>query len=244
MTITSGPTVAVHHSESWEWLIQQPDESVDLVYIDPPFMTQRDHGSFDDRWRDRYQFVQFLVGRIVELRRMLKPTGNLILHLDYRTAHHVRCEVDRIFLRDPNNEIIWSYRSGGAGKRTLAKKHDTLLWWSKTDNYTFNIVREPYATPGVEDRKGFHPDGRMLTDNWDINFISTTSKERTGYPTQKPIALLRRVVEVFSNPDDTVLDCFCGSGTTGQAALELERNVILVDESEEAIQVTRKRLGQ
>ena len=170
----------------------------------------------------------------------------MLVHVDWRASHYIKLSMDRMEqfgYGNFKNEIVWKYNSGGASKRHLSRKHDTILWYVKGDgDYTFNILREPYATPDTEGRPGFHPDGRMLTDVWDIPFLSTTSGERTGYPTQKPLKLLERVVEVFSNPGDTVLDGFCGSGTTGLAAKRLGRNSILVDAGGEAVKVSKKRI--
>jgi site-specific DNA-methyltransferase (adenine-specific) len=140
------------------------------------------------------------------------------------------------------NEIVWAYRSGGASKRHLSRKHDTLLWYAKGDGYTFNPQRVPYA-PGTDvSRPGFHPDGKLMTDVWDISFISTSSHERTGWPTQKPVTLLSRVVELFSNRGDVVLDPFCGSGTTGVAAKRLGRGSVLLDVNPDATALAGERV--
>lgn len=221
-----------------------PDESIDLIYLDPPFLTQRDLADFDDYWRDIDSYTEFIKRQLTVWHGKLKPTGNLILHLDWHASHYAKVEGDEVFgYENFRNEIVWSYNSGGASKRHLARKHDVLLWWSKSDGYTFNVLREPYATSNVGGRAGFHPEGRMLTDVWRIPFISTTSKERTGYATQKPVKLLERVVEVFSNPGDVVLDPFCGSGTTGAACATLGRNAILMDSNARAVELTQGRLG-
>ncbi|MGW8178999.1 MAG: DNA-methyltransferase [bacterium] len=220
-------------------------DKVDLIYIDPPFNSNNDFGHYDDRWPSMADYLSFLLPRITRGVCYLRDGGNLLIHVDWRASHYVKIAVDRIMgYENFHNEIVWRYNSGGASKKHLSRKHDVILWWSKGDGYTFNVLREPYATPDVQGRAGFHPEGRMLTDVWDIPFISTTSKERTGYPTQKPLNLLRRVVEVFSNPGDLVLDGFCGSGTTGVAAKLQDRDCILVDESPEAVRIAKERLAK
>lgn len=236
--------IEVVNSNAIDWLKARHDKSCDLVYLDPPFHTQRDHEDFDDRWESRDEYLAFIRSHMVHAYRILKDTGSLVLHLDWHMAPYARIIGDEIFgLGNLQNEIIWSYSSGGASKSRLARKHDTLNWWTKSDKYTFNVKREPYATPNVDGRKGFHPDGRMLTDVWNISIISTTGSERTGYATQKPLALMTRIVELFTNPGDTVVDFFAGSGTTGVAAEALGRNAILVDKNPLAVKVAKDRLA-
>lgn len=230
-----------------EFVSDNPDKlgKVDLVYIDPPFHTNRDFGQYDDRWESLEKYLGFSMENISACVNLLKDGGNFLIHLDWRASHYVKVATDEIIGHDNfHNEIVWQYNSGGASKRHLSRKHDVILWWSKGDGYTFNVLREPYATPNVEGRAGFHPEGRMLTDVWRIPFISTTSPERTGYPTQKPVQLLERVIRVFSDPGDLVFDGFCGSGTTGVAAKLLGRDSIMVDESPEAVATARKRISE
>lgn len=217
----------------------------DLVYLDPPFNTNRDFDSFNDQWGTIDNYIEYMIPRLAVCINSLKPDGNFLIHTDYRTSHYLRVLLDGRFGYDNlMNEIIWQYNSGGAAKTHLARKHDTILWYvADRKNYTFNILREPYATPDVQNRPGFHPDGRMLTDVWNIPFLSTTAKERTGYPTQKPLALMERILEVFTNPGDTVIDGFAGSGTTGVAAEKLDRNSVLVDENPAACELIEKRLA-
>ena len=215
----------------------------DLIYIDPPFFTQRDFESFDDRWASLQTYTDWLTGYCSVGWDALNPGGNFLIHLDWHAVHAMKVRLDHCFGGNFVNEIIWSYNSGGASKRRLSRKHDNILWYTKPGaEYTFNVIREPYATPDAADRPGFHPDGRMLTDVWQIPFLSTTAKERTGYPTQKPLALLERIITIFSNEGDLVLDYFCGSGTTGVAAEKLARRSILVDSSPEATSIAQARL--
>lgn len=231
-------------------LIEQGDATnlaatdVDLIYIDPPFFTQRHHGDFDDRWETLDHYIEWLTKCCQNGWNALKVGGNFIIHLDWHASHEMKVALDKAFGRGNfQNEIVWPYNSGGASKRRLSRKHDTLLWYTKPGaEYTFNVQREPY--PHAYSGPAFHPDGRMLTDVWtDIGFIGTSSSERVGYATQKPVKLLERIVTIFSNEGDTVLDYFCGSGTTGVAAKKLGRNYILFDANPEAIIVARKRLG-
>jgi site-specific DNA-methyltransferase (adenine-specific) len=146
-------------------------------------------------------------------------------------------------IKNFRNEIIWAYNSGGASRRRFAQKHDSLLWYAKRDDYVFNVQREPYATPNAAQCPGFHPEGRMLTDVWPMSFISTTSRERVGYPTQKPLALARRVIAALSDPGDWVGDIFAGSGTVGVAAQQMGRHAFLVDANPDAIDVIRGRMS-
>lgn len=220
---------------------------VDMVYVDPPFYTQKNHGDFDDRWDTMEQYVNALTWRILHGWHALKPGGNLLVHLDWHAVHYVKVQLDLMiedyqYAGEFQNEIIWKYNSGGASKRRLSRKHDNILWYTRNGaDHTYNVIREPY--PHEYKGEGFHPDGKMLSDVWtDIPFIGTSSKERVGYATQKPVKLLERLVELFSNPGDTVLDFYCGSGTTGVAAQNLGRNAILIDKNPRAIELTRGRL--
>ena len=217
------------------------DEPFDLLYIDPPFFTQRDFGEFNDEWESLEFYLHFLTESLDCIPSDAKDF-NLIVHVDPRTSHYVKVALDKKFgYSNFSSEIIWKYNSGGAGRKRLAQKHDTLLHY-KIGEAPFNVIREPYATPNVLGRKGFHADGRMLTDVWDIPIISTTGKERNGYPTQKPLALLKRVVEVFSNKGGLIVDTFCGSGTTGEAAVSLGRRFLGADINQNALDITESRL--
>lgn len=237
-------TYTLDCAESLDWLARQDEESFQLLYIDPPFNTGRNFGEYDDRWESPEVYTEWLAERVEAAHPLLKDTGSMVVHLDWRMAPRVRLEMERIFGVDNiRNEIVWAYNSGGASKRHLSRKHDTLIWATKTDDYKFNVHREPYATAGVEGRPGFHPEGRMLTDVWNIPFIATGSRERCGYPTQKPVKLLSRVVALWSDVDDLVGDFFAGSGTTGVAARHLSRRVKLNDQSQEAFKIMQSRLG-
>lgn len=238
MTIIEGEALAV--------LKTIPDETVDFCYIDPPFMSQTrrtgKNGSYLDSFDDMPTFLGFLKPRLAEARRTLKDTGTIMVHLDQRTSHYVKVVMDEIFGPNLINEIVWCYQSGGAGKRTLAKKHDNILFYAKTKSYKFNVVREPYPHD-YGNKPGFHPDGRMLNDWWQIPFLSTSAGERCGYPTQKPVKLLERCLEVATDQGDLVLDFFCGSGTTAVAAKGIGRDFIVCDQNPEAIAHVRSRLS-
>lgn len=198
-------------------------------------------------YRDAFDdFLGFLAPRLEQAYRVLTATGSLFVHLDYREVHYVKVFLDGLFGRDGFiNEIVWAYDYGGRGKNRWPAKHDTLLWYAKSpETYTFNysaIDRIPYMTPKmVGPEKAAR--GKSPTDVWWMTIVPTSSKEKTGYPTQKPIKLLERIIKVHSNPGDTVLDFFAGSGTTGEAAANHGRGFVLVDENLEAVEVMKKRL--
>lgn len=192
-------------------------------------------------------FLGFLEPRLREAHRLLTPTGSLFVHLDYREVHYVKVLLDGIFGRKHFiNEIIWAYDYGGRPRKRWPAKHDTILWYVKDPNsYTFNhgaIDRIPYMTPRmVGPEKAAR--GKTPTDVWWQTIVPTTGKEKTGYPTQKPLKLLERIVRVHSNPGDAVLDFFAGSGTTGEAAARHGRGFVLVDQSPDALEVMRRRLA-
>ncbi|MDW8325199.1 MAG: site-specific DNA-methyltransferase [Anaerolineales bacterium] len=189
----------------------------------------------------------FLRPRLQEALRLLTPDGSLYFHIDYREVHYCKILLDEIFGRECFlNEIIWAYDYGARTRRKWPPKHDNILWYAKDpDNYIFNyeaIDRIPYLAPGlVGPEKAAR--GKTPTDVWWLTIVSPTGNEKTGYPTQKPLSLLRRIITASSHPGDTVLDFFAGSGTTGVAAHELGRKFILVDNNPEAIEVMKKRLS-
>jgi site-specific DNA-methyltransferase (adenine-specific) len=197
------------------------------------------HDTFDD-------FLGFLRPRLIEAHRILSPTGSLFFHIDYREVHYCKILLDEIFGRDCfQNEIIWAYDYGARATKRWPAKHDNILWYTKNPtSYTFNLDecdRIPYMAPGLVGAEKAAR-GKTPTDVWWHTIVSPTGKEKTGYATQKPLGILERIVRVHSNPGDTVLDFFAGSGTTGEAAAKHGRNFILVDESPAAIAVMEKRL--
>ena len=192
-------------------------------------------------------YVAFLEPRLVEAYRVLAPHGSLYLHVDYREVHRCRFLLDDIFGADNFvNEIIWAYDFGGRPKDRWPAKHDNILFYVKNRaRYTFNrdaIERIPYMAPGLvgADKAAR---GKLPTDTWWHTIVPTNSREKTGYPTQKPAGILRRIVAASSNPGDLVLDFFAGSGTTGAVAHEMRRRAILVDSNPEAIDVMRRRFA-
>jgi site-specific DNA-methyltransferase (adenine-specific) len=199
---------------------------------------------YDDQFEDYWGFLE---PRLTQAWRLLAEDGTLYLHLDYREAHYAKVLLDALFGRECFlNEIIWSYDYGAKSKSRWPAKHDTILVYVKNPNrFYFNseaVDREPYMAPGlVTPEKAAR--GKLPTDVWWHTIVSPTGKEKTGYPTQKPAGILRRIVQASSREGDWVLDFFAGSGTTGAVAAELGRRFLLVDESAEAIAVIRKRLA-
>jgi len=252
-----------------------PDSSIQLIYIDPPFNTGReqqrskvttkrsDSGNRIGFKGERYETVKskvlsyddqfvnywnFLEPRLEEAFRILKKTGTLYLHLDYREAHYAKVLLDALF--GPEcflNEIIWAYDYGGKSKSRWPSKHDTILVYVKDPaSYYFDSVtvdREPYMAPGLVTPEKVEK-GKLPTDVWWHTIVSPTGKEKTGYPTQKPVGILRRIIQASSREGDMVLDFFAGSGTTGFVANELGRKFILVDQNPESIEVIKNRLPE
>lgn len=198
--------------------------------------------SYDDQFEDYWSFLE---PRLIEAWRVLAQHGTLYVHLDYREAHYAKVLLDALFGRASFlNEIIWAYDYGAKPRNRWPAKHDTILVYVKDpDNYVFNvdaIEREPYMAPGLVTAEKAER-GKLPTDVWWHTIVSPTGNEKTGYPTQKPEGILRRIVQASSNPGDTVLDFFAGSGTTGAVAHALRRNYILVDSNPEALEVMRAR---
>jgi site-specific DNA-methyltransferase (adenine-specific) len=201
--------------------------------------------AFSDAFDD---YLGFLQPRLVEAHRILAQNGTLYVHLDHREVHYVKVLLDSIFGRDSFlNEIIWAYDYGGRPKNKWPPKHDTILVFVKNpEDYVFNyddVDRIPYMAPGlVGPEKAAR--GKMPTDTWWHTIVPTNGKEKTGYPTQKPLGILKRMVLASSNPGDLVLDFFAGSGTTGEACQQTGRRFVLIDENPEALQVMAKRFEQ
>jgi len=200
--------------------------------------------TFADAFDD---YLGFLEPRLLEAHRLLAPDGSFFLHVDYREAHYCKVLLDSIFGRESFlNEIIWAYDYGGRPRNRWPAKHDTIFWYAKDPaRYTFHyeaMDRIPYMAPGlVTEEKALR--GKTPTDTWWHTIVPTSGRERTGYPTQKPLGILRRIVSVHSSPEDRVLDFFAGSGTTGEAAANLGRHAVLVDNNPEALEVMEKRFA-
>ena len=266
-------TNEVINGENLAALKSMPDESFQLIYIDPPFNTGRSQVrtnrssvssstgnlgfqgkryeqvvksvlSYDDDFADYWAFLE---PRLIEAYRLLNESGTIYLHLDYREAHYAKVLMDALFGRECFlNEIIWAYDYGGKSKSRWPAKHDTILVYVKNPTKYFfdsaTVDREPYMAPGLVTPEKVAR-GKLPTDVWWHTIVSPTGKEKTGYPTQKPLGILRRIISASSRPGDRVLDFFAGSGTTAQAAFELKRQFVVVDQNPESIEVITGRLN-
>lgn len=266
-------TNEVINGENLAALKSMPDESFQLIYIDPPFNTGRSQVrtnrssvssstgnlgfqgkryeqvvksvlSYDDDFADYWAFLE---PRLIEAYRLLNESGTIYLHLDYREAHYAKVLMDALFGRECFlNEIIWAYDYGGKSKSRWPAKHDTILVYVKNPTKYFfdsaTVDREPYMAPGLVTPEKVAR-GKLPTDVWWHTIVSPTGKEKTGYPTQKPLGILRRIISASSRPGDRVLDFFAGSGTTAQAAFELKRQFVVVDQNPESIEVITSRLN-
>ena len=200
--------------------------------------------SFNDSFDD---FMTFMEPRLREAHRLLSPQGSFFFHIDYRESHYCKVMLDNIFGRDSfMNEIVWAYDYGARSKKRWSPKHDNIFWYAKdSGRYTYrhdDIDRIPYMAPGLAGPEKAAR-GKTPTDVWWHTIVSPNGKERTGYPTQKPLAILNRIVRVHSNPGDRIMDFFAGSGTTGEAAVRAGRDAVLVDNNPEAIRVMSRRLA-
>ncbi|MDJ1371199.1 DNA-methyltransferase [Gulosibacter molinativorax] len=200
--------------------------------------------SYDDAFEDYWEFLE---PRLEEAWRLLDATGTLYLHLDYREVHYAKVLLDALFGRECFlNEIIWAYDYGARSKSRWPSKHDTILVYVKDPRrYHFDseeVDREPYMAPGLVTPEKVAR-GKLPTDVWWHTIVSPNGHEKTGYPTQKPLGILRRVIAASSRPGDWVLDFFGGSGTTGAAAMSLGRRFVLVDQNPEAIATMRRRFA-
>ncbi len=253
-------------------------ESIDLIYLDPPFFTNRvqklktrdgsKEFSYSDIWKSHEEYAEFLYKRLIELKRVLKSDGSIFVHCDKNSTHIVKTLLDDIFgLKQFQSEIIWYYKRWSNSKKGLLPSHQTIYFYSKTKNFKFKTIYNDYSettnidqilqrrardkngkTVYAKDKNGntINSDvkkGVPLNDVWEIPYLNPKAKERVGYPTQKPILLLERIIDIASNEGDTILDPFCGSGTTLIAGKLNNRKVIGIDKSEEAINLTKSRLA-
>lgn len=220
--------------------------TVDLAYLDPPYNTgvrrvgtDRGNGvtTYTDNWSDMRDYVAFLRERVAEVHRVLRPTGSILLHCDWRSSHHVRLMLDDIFGAEAFvNHIVWSYGLGGSSPRRFARKHDDILFYGRSAAYWFEPPRVPARSVRLAGQL------KKATDVLDIPSINNMALERTGYPTQKPLELLRVLVGACCPPGGLVLDPFCGSGTTLVAAVSLGRSAIGIDVNDDALRLARARL--
>jgi len=272
-----------------------PDESVNLIYMDPPFFSNRHYEDFwirdgttrtgfsdkdwdrlkdsidptvlkecehiEERWKGGhkgiYVYIAYMKERLIQCERVLKDTGSIYLHCDNHAGHYLKVMLDEVFgYNNFQNEIIWWYHDpSGQTKSRFMRKHDTIFFYTKNKKWTFNVdkVRTPYTEGTLEQgRKGHisfgrktktHPKGRLPEDVWEIAIINSQSKERLGYPTQKPKALLERIIKASSNQGDIVLDPFAGCGTTLAVAQRLGRKFIGIDISRTGCDITSTRLN-
>jgi len=199
-------------------------------------------------YRDAVEdFEAFLMPRIKSALRCLTDDGSLFVHLDYREVHYVKVALDRLLGRASfMNEIVWAYDYGGRPKNRWPAKHDSLLWYARDpDRYVFDydaMDRIPYMAPGLVSKEKAER-GKTPTDVWWHTIVPTNSREKTGYPTQKPLGVLERLIKVHTEPGDVVLDFFAGSGTTGEAAARHGRNFVLIDDNPDAVRIMSERLA-
>ncbi|MHC4219354.1 MAG: DNA-methyltransferase [Planctomycetota bacterium] len=218
-----------------------PAGTVDLAYLDPPFNTGRTlsaaNAAYGDSWPSLNAYLGFLRPRLETIHRALRPAGSILLHCDWRCAHHLRLMLDELFGASGFvNHLIWSYGLGGSSPRRFARKHDDILFYAKGSDYYF----EPPLVPATSNRmKG---QLKKASDVIRVPAINNMALERTGYPTQKPLALLSLLVNACCPPGGTVLDPFCGSGTTLVAAAESGRRCLGIDINKDAVRISRKRL--
>lgn len=250
--------------------------SIDLIYLDPPFFTQkkqtlRDKNnkeySFDDTWDDINSYKIYIQERLKECKRVLKNTGSIFLHCDRSASHHLRIALDEIFeTKNFQSEIVWFYKRWSNSKKGLLNTHQIIFFYSKTKKFKLNPIYTDYSpTTNLDQifqervrnkngktvyktlengRKALIKEkkGVPLSDVWEIPYLNPKAKERVGYPTQKPILLLERIIELVTNEGDIVLDPFCGSGTTLVSAKLLNRKYIGIDQTKEAIELSKRRV--
>ena len=254
-----------------------PDGLVDLIYLDPPFLTQKRHKStnrersktfaFDDLWESHHEYAEFIHQRVTLCHRVLKNTGSIYFHCDRNAIHIARAVLDDVFGADRfRSEIIWAYRRWSNSKNGLLASHQNILYYTKGEEFTFNQMFTDYSPSTNVDQilqqraRDAHgksvyrrneegtvisngtKNGVPLGDVWDIPYLNPKANERVGYPTQKPILLLERIIELSTNAGDVLLDPFCGSGTSLVAAALSDRRFIGIDIASDACELSRSRL--
>lgn len=253
------------------------NRSIDLIYLDPPFFTEKTHRlknrdrtrefSFDDIWGSDRGYAEFLMERIQVMKELLKDSGSIFVHCDKSGEHIVRAILDKVFgASNFRSEIIWSYKRWSNSKKGLLPSHQNIYFYSKSNSFKFNTIYSEYSeTTNIDqilqrrsrdehnksiydlDESGTfkHGDAKKgvpLSDVWEIPYLNPKARERVGYPTQKPLILLERIVKLATDEGDVVLDPFCGSGTTCVAAKLLNRRYIGIDKSAEAVELTKSRI--
>jgi len=266
----------IYHGDCYTILDQLPERSVHLVYLDPPFFTQKVQKlqsrdlqmyQFSDVWESLADYLDFIKARLDKIYRVMRDDATLFFHCDRNASHHIRILLDTVFGADRFlSEIIWTYKRWSNASRQLLPAHQTIFMVTKSDQYTFHHHYQAYSettnidqilqqrqrnqhgkTIYAKDNEGNiilngPKQGVPLSDVWEIPYLNPKAKERTGYPTQKPLQLLERIIQLSSNEGDIVLDPFCGSGTTLVASQYLNRQSIGIDISSKAIELSQKRL--
>lgn len=255
------------------------DNSINLVYLDPPFFSQKEHElrsrsdgkkySFEDKFSSKEEYISFMSSILQEIKRILKVDGSVFLHCDRYASHYLRTELDNVFGETNfQSEIIWSYKRWSNSKKGLLNAHQNIYFYSKTKEFKFNrfytdyspstnvdqILQERARSSNGKTEYKKDLDGKVvlanekkgvpLSDVWEIPYLNPKAKERCGYPTQKPIKLIQRIIQLVTDENDIVLDPFCGSGTTCIAAKSLNRHYIGIDKNADAITLAQKRISQ
>lgn len=269
--------MTILHGNCQELIKTISAESVDLVYLDPPFFTQKTHSlvsrdnskefSFNDKWKSLEEYLKFIEDVLIQCHKALKDTGSIFLHCDKSASHHLRLLLDKTFGENNfRSEIIWAYKRWSNSKKGLLNSHQTIYFYSKTKDYKFNTIYTNYSPTTNVDQilqsrvrndlgkvvysrndegnviLGEEKKGVPLSDVWNIPFLNPKASERSGYPTQKPILLLEKIIEISTEKGDYVLDPMCGSGTTLVSAKLSDRKYIGIDISSDAIEMTKARL--
>jgi site-specific DNA-methyltransferase (adenine-specific) len=233
---------------------QLPNNSIDLIYCDILYNTGKKFKDYDDNLGSPLQAIDWYRPRLIQMKMILKETGTIYLQCDYRLSHYLKIEMDNIFgYENFRNEIVWCYNGGGTTKKQWNKKHDVILMYTESDNYTFNTQYQPYNENSAkrllnkhrgEDKSDRLELGTPMVDWWtDIKcIVNPANSEYVDYNTQKPKLLLERIIKASSNKGDLVADFFCGSGTTCVVAKELERNYLGCDIGEKAVKVAEDRI--
>lgn len=235
------PADRIVHGDCLEAMSSWPGQSFDLAYLDPPFCTGKTQAAseaeYADQWASMDDYLAFMQPRLEQIGRLLKPTGSILLHCDWRTSHRLRIMLDDLLGADNFvNHLIWAYGLGGSSPRRFARKHDDILFYGASDQYYF----QPPLVPATSNRmKG---QMKKATDVLDIPAINNMAAERVGYPTQKPLALLELLVKACCPAGGMVLDPFCGSGTTPVAAAKLGCGYVGIDVNADAVEIARGRL--
>lgn len=260
-------------------LSELESDTVDLIYFDPPFFTQKKHSlvtrdeskkyEFCDSWESLDDYLELIESCLIECKRVLKNSGSVFLHCDKVASHYIRVTLDKVFgMKNFRSEIIWSYKRWSNSKKGLLNSHQNIYFYSKSKDFKFNQYFTDYAPTTnldqiLQDREktasgksiyktdkngkivlGKAKKGVPLSDTWEIPYLNPKAKERVGYPTQKPVLLLKEIIKIVTDEGDLVVDPFCGSGTTCVAAKSMGRNFIGIDASKDAVALSNKRLKE